>query len=223
MICWRRTLAAQTIPKAALTFESNLGVSHFSGKSPQALLSKGSLAATASRERRPSLSRHAPIASSSQGRNRSGYRSSRYGHDHLGQAFKPVATFVVTCAALAARWRLPAATVNELPLPCRTDRVSNLDGPSPIASLRPRADFYLWHSPTLAILKHLGDSRGCATKHTPRAPGTGRLSPASQELPSLVLDIDSQITSVGDCYIAALRKYVPAARRAAVSSRAKFG
>ena len=115
---------------------------------------------------------------------------------NLGQAFKPVATFVVARTAFAAPWRLPAAKANEPPLPCRADCRRNLEGPSPFASLRPRADFYLWHSPTLANLKHLADRRGRAHYARTTAPDTGSKSPASRELPSLAVSINSQVTLV---------------------------
>lgn len=56
--------------------------------------------------------------------------------------------------------------------------------------------FYLRHTPTLANFKHLDDCCKRADNARYATPGTGSLSPDSRELPSLVADIEIQVTSV---------------------------
>ena len=81
-----------------------------------------------------------------------------------------------------------------------------------------RLAFYLWHSPTLANFKHLADCRGRAdnarttsTRHRELIPGLARASLFSHR--------HRLSGHVGRrCYPPTLRKYVPAAKRAAVSS-----
>ena len=55
---------------------------------------------------------------------------------------------------------------------------------------------YLWHSPTLANLKHLADRCGRADNARTTSTRHRELTPASRELPSLVADINSQFTLV---------------------------
>jgi hypothetical protein len=59
-----------------------------------------------------------------------------------------------------------------------------------------RHHFYLRHTPTLANFKHLDDFCKRADNARFATPGTGNLSPDSRELPSLVADIEFQVTSV---------------------------
>jgi hypothetical protein len=74
----------------------------------------------------------------------------------------------------AAPWRLPVATANESPLPCRVNcRMTIEQGlrPAHRRGLSPR--FYLRHTPTLANFKHLDDHRGRAHNARPATPSTG--------------------------------------------------
>ena len=197
MICSEVTFAAQIIQKAAPTFESNLGVSHFPWKSPQALLSEGRLAATTSRQRRPSLSCDAQIASSSQGRCRTDRRSGpvrpRPNLDrHLSPS--PLSLLLAPHSRHTGGYQPPKQTSPH----CRAGQIAEAiwKGLRPSHRRSFRFTIYLWHSPTLANLKHLADRRGRADNARTAAPGTGSLSPASQELPSLAVNINSQVTLV---------------------------
>ena len=166
------------------------------GKSPEALLSKGRLAATTSGQRLPRLSHdarsHLPTKEENRGDRRSGPPRLR----QILDRHKARRHFRCCSCCFAAPWRLPAAKANEPPLPCRASCQRNLEEPSPFASPRPTPRFYSWHSPTLANLRHLADRRGRANNARTAAPGTGSLTPASRELPSLVADISFQVTSV---------------------------
>ena len=158
-------------------------MSHFPWKSPQALLSEGRLAATTSRQRRPSLSRdarsHLPAKEEATGTAEAVHR----GRDITWTGTKPVTTFVVARAASQhlGGYRPPKQTSPH----CRAGQIADAiwKGLRPSHRRGFRRAIYSWHSPTLANLKHLADRRGRAnnariasTRHRELIPGLARAS-----------------------------------------------
>jgi hypothetical protein len=105
MICWRKTLAAQTIRKAAQPLEANHFERRFPWEVAQTLLPKSRFATTASGQRLPGLSTNARLGASDKGRNCVNRRSGPRGREHSGQA-KPVRRFRRCLCCDAAPWRL---------------------------------------------------------------------------------------------------------------------
>ena len=120
------------------------------------------------------------------------------GRDITWTGTKPVTTFVVARAACRNTLAVTSRQSKRAPTAVQGKIAEAIwKGLRPSHRRGFRLAIYLWHSPTLANLKHLADRRGRAYNARTTAPGTGSLSPASRELPSLAANINFQVTSVG--------------------------
>ena len=199
MICSRKPSRHKPSKKPPNLREQTVARGASLGKSPEALLSKGRLAATTSRQKRPSPSRdacsHLPAKEENREDRRSGPPRPRQILDrHLSPS--PLSLLLVPRLRHLGGYQPPKQTSPH----CRAGQIAEAiwKGLRPSHRRGFRLAIYSWPAPTLANFNHLADRRGRADKARTTAPGTGSLSPASRELPSLVANINSQFTSVGD-------------------------
>jgi hypothetical protein len=157
----------------------------------------GRLAATTSCQRRPSLSRdarsHLPAKEEATGTAEAVHR----GRDLTWTGTKPVTTFVVARTACGSTLAVTSRQSKRAPTAVQGKIAEAIwKGLRPSHRRGFRLAIYLWHSPTLANLKHLADRRGRADNARTASTRHRKLTPASQELPSLAVNINSQVTLV---------------------------
>lgn len=184
-------------PKSRQTFGSNLGVSHYSMVVARSTAPKSSRAATASSQRRPSLSRDVRLHLSTKKEtawtaNRGPARLQTFldrqkARRHFRCCSHPMGTQMVTSHLeqtsphCLARKAAPRAASKSLRSLHRRDRsLASTCGTLPLFRIS-----NTWLT-----------AAGCAYNANTAAPGTGSLSPAPKELPSLVTDIDNRVTLV---------------------------